>query len=341
MSPTSHRFPGLAGRLRLACNAVGVTLLFLVMGLAAQDAKPSHLTWGSPTILENLWSAAELRGESPKNLLGKNCPPGPAKPQIVLAPLPAPWHHSIRKVNPVKNRKVAALTFDLCEGAQEVSGYDAGVVNYLRSQRVKATFFAGGKWMRSHPEQTLHLMADPLFEVGNHSWSHRNFRGLSRAAMEDQIQRTQAQYESLRQELARRAQAKGLDLRELEKIPRAPLTFRFPYGACNAEALRLTAQLGLPAIQWDVVTGDPDRRQTAEKIARVILSKIQPGSIIIGHANGRGVWTADALPLVVPKLRDLGYELVTVSELLQCGPAVSSPDCYTRKAGTLVWATLK
>jgi peptidoglycan/xylan/chitin deacetylase (PgdA/CDA1 family) len=219
-----------------------------------------------------------------------------------------------------------ALTFDLCEGVREVSGYDAGIVNYLRAQRVRATFFAGGKWLHSHPEKAMQLVADPLFEIGNHSWSHPNFRQLSAKAMEDQILRTQAQYEGLWQELARRARAQGLDPAEMAKIPRVPRAFRFPYGICSPEALRIVARLGLTAIQWDIVTGDPDRHQYARKIAAVVLSKIQPGAIIICHANGRGWWTAEALPLFIPKLKDLGFEFVTISELLQCGPAVDTPD---------------
>jgi len=220
-----------------------------------------------------------------------------------------------------------ALTFDLCEAAGGMSGYDAGIVNYLRNQRVKATFFAGGKWLHSHPEKAMQLMADPLFEIGNHSWDHPHFRRLSVKAMADQILRTQAQYEILWQELARRALATGIDPAEMEKIPRVPRAFRFPYGTCNPEALQLLARLGLVNIQWNIVTGDPDKHQYARRIASVILNKIEPGAIIICHANGRGWWTAEALPLFIPNLRARGYEFVTISELLQCGPAVATADC--------------
>jgi peptidoglycan/xylan/chitin deacetylase (PgdA/CDA1 family) len=289
-----------------------------------QELTPTH-TFGSQAILEKLWSPAELQGESPH--ISLNLPPANPNPQTILPPVPAQWQNSIRGVNPLKGRKVMALTFDLCEGAREISGYDAGIVNYLRAQGVRATFFAGGKWLHSHPEKGMQLMADPLFEIGNHSWSHPNFRQLTAKAMEDQILRTQVQYEVLWQELARRARAKGLDPAEMEKIPRVPCAVRFPYGTCNAQALQILARLGLTAIQWNIVTGDPDKHQYAQRIAAIILHMIEPGSIIICHANGRGWWTAEALPLFVPKLKDLGYEFVTISELLQCGPAVATPDC--------------
>ena len=230
-------------------------------------------------------------------------------------------------MNPSDGRKVVALTFDLCEAAREISGYDREVVNYLRLNGVKATFFAGGKWMRSHPEKTLQIMADPLFEVGNHSWSHRDFRTLTPEQMEQQILWTQAQYELLWEELHSRPCAQHLDPVAMETIPRVPLLFRFPYGACSAEALQILARNGLAVIQWDIVTGDPARTQTPEGIARIVLQKTRPGSIIVCHANGRGHGTARALPLFVPRLRSMGYEFVTVSELLAGGAPVSTAQC--------------
>jgi peptidoglycan/xylan/chitin deacetylase (PgdA/CDA1 family) len=321
-------------RLKLAGIVAAVSLFFLGHALLAENQAPqatnqaqpkSALTFGSQIILGKLWTPAELQAESP--LIPLKSPPAGPNPKTILPPVPAQWQHSIHGVDPLHGRKVVALTFDLCETAGTISGYDAGIVNYLRSQRVKATFFAGGKWLYSHPEKGMQLMADPLFEIGNHSWSHPNFRQLTAKAMEDQILRTQAQYEGLWQELARRARAKGLDPAEMEKIPRVPRAFRFPYGTCNPQALQILARLGLTAIQWHIVTGDPDKHQYAQRIAAVILHKIEPGSIIICHANGRGWWTAEALPLFVPKLKDLGYEFVTISELLQCGPAVATADC--------------
>jgi peptidoglycan/xylan/chitin deacetylase (PgdA/CDA1 family) len=289
-----------------------------------QEQRTSVSTFGSQIILDKLWSKAELQADS--LLIPLESPPANPTPKTVLPPVPAQWQGSIRGVDPLHGRKVVALTFDLCE-AQKISGYDAGIVDYLRAQQVKATFFAGGKWLHSHPEKALQLMADPLFEIGNHSWNHPHFQHLPAKAMEDQILRTQAQYEILWQELARRAKAKGIDPSEMSKIPRVPRAFRFPYGTCTPEALQILSRLGLVDIQWSIVTGDPDRHQYAERIASVILNRIEPGAIIICHANGRGWWTAEALPLFVPKLQALGYEFVTISDLLQCGPAVTTMDC--------------
>ena len=75
--------------------------------------------------------------------------------------MPAGLRGSIRSVQPRGGRKLVALTFDLCEQADEVTGYDRRIVNYLREKGVKATFYAGGKWLRTHREKAMQLMADP------------------------------------------------------------------------------------------------------------------------------------------------------------------------------------
>jgi peptidoglycan/xylan/chitin deacetylase (PgdA/CDA1 family) len=313
----------------LAVVAGAGCLVFHFSWLAAGEApipSPARLSFGSRIVLEALWTPQELqRAWSPYP--PQKPPPAGLKPRTPLPPVPPGLQQSIRGVKPLDGRRVVALTFDLCEGPREVSGYDAGVVNYLRAHQVKATFFAGGKWLRSHPEKAMQLMADPRFELGNHSWDHPHFQSLGEAAMEDQIQSTQAEYEALWQELDRQARARGTAAAEMAKIPKVPALFRFPYGTCSPLALSVLARLGLPAIQWSIVTGDPAPRQYAQRIAQAVLRNIHPGAIIICHANGRGTYTSEALPLFVPQLIEQGYTLVTVSELLRSGPAVAAAVC--------------
>ena len=80
-------------------------------------------------------------------------------------------------------------------------------------------------------------------------------------------------------------------------------------------------------------TGDPTPAQSAQAIAREILRGTRPGSILIGHANGRGFNTAKALPLAIPKLKAQGYTFVTVSELLAAGTPEIVSTCYNLKPG--------
>ena len=294
-----------------------------------------ELTFGSSTILNSCWTPKQLQGSSRDKQVQRPIKnPYRSPPQITTphlnSPVESKLRDSIRHVIPDSDEKIVALTFDLCERTKERTGYDAAIVNYLRQHHVKATFYAGGKWMHSHPDKTMQLMADPLFEIGNHAWTHGNMRVLKGEEMKNQILWTQGQYEVLRERLERKCQA---PVREMNKIPHLPLTFRFPYGTCNANSLQALAEYGLPAVQWDVVTADPWHKQTAKGITNTVLKKVKPGSIIIAHANGRGHGTADALPLFIPKLRERGYQFVTVSELLKSGEAITTKTCYELKPG--------
>ncbi len=298
---------------------------------------PPEPVFGSSTILAGCWTSRELQGSAADKKIRRTAvntkPPSRQMPKNFLPPLSPELQNSIRQVHPASGKKVAALTFDLCERANEITGYDYRVVNYLRQNKIKATFFASGKWMRDHPEQTMQLMADPLFELGNHAWTHDDLRIDQGIKMEDQILWTQAQYELLREQLQARPCVAKAGESELAKIPKLPLVFRFPYGVCSPEALAYLAQIGLPAIQWNIVTADPAQNRTAAAIAREVLKKISPGSIIIAHANGLGHGTSQSLPLFIPSLKKMGYEFVTVSELLTSGPALAAKDCYELKPG--------
>lgn len=239
---------------------------------------------------------------------------------------------AIRRVELPPGRKLIALTLDLCEQWSEVAGYDGAIVDYLRANKVKATFFGGGKWMATHGERTQQLMSDDLFEVGTHGWAHRNVRGLTGGNLVAEITAPSAAYTQLRGALAATQCAAGQPA-AMQSIPAQPGLYRFPFGACNAEALDAVANAGLLAIQWDISTGDPAPNQSARAIANEMIQHARPGSIIIAHANGRGFHTAAGLPMAIPALRAKGFEFVTVSELLAAGKPVVVDTCYDAQPG--------
>ena len=238
----------------------------------------------------------------------------------------------IRRVELPAGRKLIALTFDLCEQPGEVAGYDGAIIDYLRKEHIKATFFAGGKWLRSHAERARQMMSDPLFEIGNHSEAHRNLRRLTGARLTNEILGPQRSYATIRADLAQSQCVRALP-DAMSAVAPLPVLFRFPYGACNAAAITAVNDLGLTAIQWNVSTGDPAPGQSARAIAQAMLRHARPGSIILAHANGRGWHTAEALPLALPLLRAKGFEFVTVSELLAAGRPVAENRCYDTRPG--------
>jgi peptidoglycan/xylan/chitin deacetylase (PgdA/CDA1 family) len=189
-----------------------------------------------------------------------------------------------------------ALTFDVCQAEGELSGYDANIVQILSETNTPATFFLGGEWIRDHPANARELADNPLFQLGNHSWSHADLTSIT----SDQIE----------QEIA-------LAQDELYKLNnRRNTLFRLPYGFFNDQVLKIIGDDGLYTIQWEVVSGDPDPNVSAAAMIDWVLQQVQPGSIIIMHANGRGWHTAEALPTIIQSLHDKGFTPVTIAELL-------------------------
>jgi peptidoglycan/xylan/chitin deacetylase (PgdA/CDA1 family) len=238
---------------------------------------------------------------------------------------------SIRSVRLRGALKMVALTFDLCENAGEVSGYDGQIIDTLRDLHVKATFFPSGKWLLDHKERAQQLLTDPLFEIGAHSWTHRNFRLLSPEQVEGDLALDLAADVQMRR--SPEVQACFPPSRSQTVEAKHVTVFRFPFGTCNAESLKAVNDAGLLAIQWDVVSGDPAKGQSAEAIHRGVTAGVKPGSIVVMHANGRGWHTAEALPMIVEDLRKRGFEFATVGELLEKGEPVVAESCYELKPG--------
>jgi peptidoglycan/xylan/chitin deacetylase (PgdA/CDA1 family) len=310
----------------------------------APELQPDQTAVDSAPMLHACWSPEQLAGAPGDKAIQSRLEPDRTPPPdwaieaagSALPPLAQALRGSIRQVEPTDpDARLVALTFDLCEQANERAGYDADLVETLRRARVKATFFAGGKWMRTHPEQTMQLMADPLFEVGNHAWTHGNLRVIQGAEAREQILWTQAEYQVLRRELGERPCAQAAGPEAWERIPEWPRVFRFPYGTCNQGSLDLAAELGLPAVQWTVVTGDPDKGRSPQAIASTVIAGVKRGrgTIVVAHANGRGWNTAKSLPLFIPPLLEQGYRFVTLSELLAAGRPVAAPECYELRPG--------
>ncbi len=257
----------------------------------------------------------------------------PRQPLTPASALPERYRgQAVRRVDLPAGKKLVALTFDLCEAGGEIAGYDAPIFDYLRTNRIKATMFSGGKWLVSHTDRARQLIADPLFEMASHGWAHRNVRLLPPKELDREILGPQHAYEALRADLGKSQCAAALPT-AYTALPARMSLFRSPFGACNAAALLRVHDAGLLAIQWDVSTGDPDPGQSARAIAHAIVARTRPGSIILMHANGRGHNTAAALPLAIPKLKAQGYRFVTVSELLAAGTPVLAPSCYDSHPG--------
>jgi len=155
-----------------------------------------------------------------------------------------------------------------------------------------------------YPDAARELAQNPLFELGNHSYSHPGFDGdcyglrpISDDEDDTEIQKTQQL------------------LQEISGVTN--VLFRFPGGCYSSIDVDHVYHNGLQAIQWDVA-GDDGFNDDIQSIERNVLDRVQNGSIIVLHMHGgpNAPMTAEALPTIIATLQERGYTFVTVSELL-------------------------
>jgi peptidoglycan/xylan/chitin deacetylase (PgdA/CDA1 family) len=233
---------------RLSCCLALVALLSSAAAFAARAEEP--------TQPQQCWTKQALAGTAAELKAVHSPHPLDLTPlrQVSLpaaTPIPPELRGSIRGVTLPEGEKLIALTFDLCEENGYVAGYDGRIVDLLRQNGVKATFFAGGKWLETHPERAEQLIADPLFEIGSHGLRHYDLSLANDTTLADEIKLTEAAYVRADQRLASRQCLVGTT--KPEPSPRITV-MRFPYGRCSAKALAAVADQGMLAIQWDLVT---------------------------------------------------------------------------------------
>lgn len=193
----------------------------------------------------------------------------------------------------VTREPVVALTFDACATGRNTFGFDREVFEILKREQVPATVFVSGRWVEGHPDAARELAADPLFELGNHSYGHPPFSTLTRRKALSEIEETE---------------------RAIAALGKKSVAFRPPYGDWAGWLPRITG--GLPVVLWDVVSGDAGGHLSASSMVEVVTRTVRPGSIVIFHINGRGPRTKHALPEIIRRLRAGGLRFVRVSELL-------------------------
>ena len=184
--------------------------------------------------------------------------------------------------------KKVAISFDTAWGADKTEG----ILEILKEYKVNATFFMVGFWVEDYPDLVKKIDQQGI-EIGTHSNTHPDFVKLTETQMELEL---------------------STSINLIENITGKPVElFRAPYGSYNNTMLNLTDRMGLKTIQWDVDTLDW-KGLTGTEICERVMSKVSNGSIILCHNNADHV--LDALPLMLERLLNAGYEIVSVGELI-------------------------
>jgi peptidoglycan/xylan/chitin deacetylase (PgdA/CDA1 family) len=211
----------------------------------------------------------------------------PAQPAPSPAP-PAPPGEIVRG-NPAT--PAIALTFDAGAGGAPTGA----ILAALAEHGAASTFFLTGRWAEQNPDLTRQIHAAG-HELANHSYTHPDFRTLSNEQIAQEIISTERLIGGLT----------GASTRPW---------FRFPYGARDARTRAAVAALGYTSVYWSLDSLDSvGAPKTPQFLYDRIVGNAGNGAIVLAHVGSEP--TAAALPRILAALRERGFRLVTVSQLV-------------------------
>lgn len=165
------------------------------------------------------------------------------------------------------------------------------MLNILNDKNVKATFFIGGSWAEDNEELLKEIYLEG-HEIGSHGYFHKAHSKLSREGNYQEINVT-------------------------HKLIKGILNFDMnlfapPSGDYSDTTVEVAKELGYKTILWTKDTIDW-RDQDAGLIKDRATSDLSGGNLILMHPTQK---TKEALPLIIDGIKEKGYLLKTVSEVL-------------------------
>ncbi|OAQ97375.1 hypothetical protein LLEC1_01599 [Akanthomyces lecanii] len=189
--------------------------------------------------------------------------------------------------------RIMALSLD-----DAPSAHTDEILGVLREFDARATFFVIGAQVDGR-EQTLRKIVAEGHELGNHAMRDVPSKSLSLEQLEREVG-------EVKEKLVAAYAAEG------KILPNN--YFRPGSGFFNNKMRAMLGNRGYRITLGSVYPHDPQIR-SPERNAKHILSMAHPGAIIICH--DRREWTAPMLRMVLPKLLEQGYRIVTITDLVK------------------------
>ncbi len=185
---------------------------------------------------------------------------------------------------------VVAITFD--DGPHPE--FTPRLLDALKERNIKATFFMVGRNAAAYPA-IVRRMAEEGHEVANHTWAHPLLTSYGNEGVDSQLRRT---HDAI-----------------VKACGTAPLLYRPPYGAARLTQRRaIQERFGYPTILWDVDPLDWQPPRSVQKVYDRVLQNVKAGSIVLLHDIHQT--TVDAMPAIFDVLIARGYQMVTVTQLI-------------------------
>ncbi|WP_068774675.1 polysaccharide deacetylase family protein [Paenibacillus sp. FJAT-26967] len=222
-------------------------------------------------------AARKQRGSAPLPFLMKQVAPEVHLDQLGAEP--------IYKGNPAK--PMVSFMINVAWGDEFIPG----ILESLRKENVKATFFFDGSWLKKNVELAKVIQAEG-HELSNHAYSHKNMSTLSRSKAYEEIVKTE---ELLKHEL-------GV----------TNTLFAPPSGDFDKETVKIAAELKLKTVLWTLDTVDW-KNPGAPAILAKVRKNIEPGTLILMHPTAS---SRAAMPEMIRIIKGKGLQLGTVSQTI-------------------------
>ena len=194
---------------------------------------------------------------------------------------------SARAAEQAAQGPMVALTFD--DGPY--SPVTGRILDVLEKYGARATFFMVGTRINDNTKKYLKRELELGCELGNHTYNHDHYGKTVTEA--DVVKCSDAVYKA---------------------CGKRPTAFRCPGGNMSSVMQNTAKKEGMIIAYWSVDTEDWKSRNPAQIISQAEHGAYD-GSIILMHDIYSS--TADAVEKIVPALVKKGYQIVTVSEMIQ------------------------
>ena len=167
------------------------------------------------------------------------------------------------------------------------------VLDILKSEEIKATFFCIGDNIKKHPEVYKRILAEG-HQTGNHTFNHLNGWKTETNHYIDNFKLCETECLKLNTEHS--------------------FLFRPPYGKIKPSQTKAIRNLGYKIIMWDVLSYDFDPNIIPEKCLENVISNTEQGSIIVFHDSKKAEKNLKyALPKAIQILKNKGFVFDVIS----------------------------
>ncbi len=215
----------------------------------------------------------------------------------------SPWIRGVKKKIDTE-KKILVLTLDAC-GGPGANGYDSGLIEYLRKEKIPASLFMTGRWIEKNKKIAHELAKDELFTIENHGTLHRpaSVAGLSKYGI-----RGTTSISRLYSEVYGTAEV------IYEITGRIPRYYRPGTAYIDDVAIDIVHEMNFTVLSFTVAPGDAEHKLPLKIMTKRFLTRVHPGAVVLLHMNHQHGKTRQLLMEAVPKLKDMGYSFVRLED---------------------------